>query len=210
MKTLPVRPRPAASLIILRRAPGGPEVLIGRRLSGARFMPDVYVFPGGRVSPSDSRAWPAESSTALGALARHLRAALRETFEETGLLIGEAMTGAIPDADEVAAAYAARQLRPALHRLAYVGRAITPTTSTMRFNTCFFLADARHAHGEIAGSGELIDLHWRKLAATSEIRMANVSRYMLARAAGLLDGTTQTAPVLYRWVGGAARIGAER
>jgi hypothetical protein len=80
----------------------------------------------------------------------------------------------------------------------------------MRFDTSFFLADARHAHGEIAGSGELIDLHWRPLAATSEIRMANVSRYMLARAAGILAGTAEPAPVLYRWVGGAARIGAER
>lgn len=210
MTTRPVRPRAAASLIVLRRAAGGIDVLIGRRLSGARFMPDVYVFPGGRVSPSDSRAWPAEPETAAGAPARHLRAALRETFEETGLLIGEAADIATPGADEVAAAYAARKLRPALDRLAYVGRAITPTTSPMRFDTCFFLADARHAHGDLAGSGELIDLHWRPLAALAGIRMADVSRFMLARAAGLLDGTAEPAPVLYRWVGGAARIGAER
>jgi 8-oxo-dGTP pyrophosphatase MutT (NUDIX family) len=237
MTTRPVRPRPAASLILLRGAGAGLEVLLGRRLSGARFMPDVYVFPGGRVARGDRRAWPDERwpderwpderwpderwlderPAAAPLPARLLRAALRETFEETGLLVGHAApesaaaeAGGARPACPVARAYAALVLHPALDRLVYVGRAITPSSSPMRFDTRFFLADAVHAHGAIGGSGELEDLHWRKLAATAEIRMAKVSRFMLERAAALRAGTADPAAPLYHWVRGEVRIEIER
>ena len=52
----PVRPRDAASLVILRQRKGGTEVLLGRRASRHRFMPNVFVFPGGRVDNADRNA----------------------------------------------------------------------------------------------------------------------------------------------------------
>jgi 8-oxo-dGTP pyrophosphatase MutT (NUDIX family) len=86
----PVRPRDAASLILLREGKSGLEVLIGRRGKGARFMPGRYVFPGGRVTPEDARAWAGErADPAPAGLLALKRAALRETFEETGLVLGE-------------------------------------------------------------------------------------------------------------------------
>ena len=87
-----VRSRAAASLVVVRRSARGLEVLMGCRGRGARFMPGRYVFPGGSLQRCDFRAWPGEAAgqdddkkTTLRPLAR---AAIRETFEETGLLVG--------------------------------------------------------------------------------------------------------------------------
>ena len=49
----PVRPRDAASLIILRGKGRGTEVLLGKRAARHKFMPNFYVFPGGRVDTTD-------------------------------------------------------------------------------------------------------------------------------------------------------------
>ena len=68
----PVRPRHAASLLVWRDGPDGPELLMGRRHKTLRFMPDVMVFPGGRVDPGDAAA-PAASELrpeVLAALSR--------------------------------------------------------------------------------------------------------------------------------------------
>src|SRR5712691_10943339 len=92
-RTPPVRPRPAASLILLRASAEGIAVLMGRRVRSARFMPGFYVCPGGRVAGEDSDTWLDE----LRELGVHhvefrcdplARAALRETYEETGVLVG--------------------------------------------------------------------------------------------------------------------------
>src|ERR1700726_2918276 len=86
-----VRPRDAASLILLRGEGEELEVLAGRRPLHVRFMPGVHVFPGGAIDPPDRVAWSHESGTdALGPrLARCARAALRETWEEVGVLVGQ-------------------------------------------------------------------------------------------------------------------------
>jgi 8-oxo-dGTP pyrophosphatase MutT (NUDIX family) len=66
----PVKPRDAASVILLRDGAGAPEVLLGRRNPGARFMPGAWVFPGGAIDDRDDS----------------LRVtALRELVEEAGL-----------------------------------------------------------------------------------------------------------------------------
>ena len=85
-----VRPRDAASLILLRGAGRELEVLAGRRPLHVKFMPGVYVFPGGAIDTPDGIAWSVETGAeTLGPrLARPARAALRETWEEAGVLIG--------------------------------------------------------------------------------------------------------------------------
>ena len=98
-----LRPRDAATLIIVDMASGEPRVLLGRRRQDLAFMPGRYVFPGGRVDPSD-RQVAVEHDLAPGnienlmvamkgnrspARARALAlAAVRETYEEAGILIG--------------------------------------------------------------------------------------------------------------------------
>src|SRR5216684_4905506 len=85
-----VRPRDAASLILLRGAGRDLELLAGRRPGHVKFMPGVYVFPGGAIDREDNKPW----RVATGGehlpprLARSARAALRETWEEVGVLVG--------------------------------------------------------------------------------------------------------------------------
>src|SRR3954470_16739209 len=84
-----VRPRDAASLILLRGEGSGLELLAGRRPGHFRFMPGVWVFPGGAIDREDNQPFRGE----LGAgglpprLARSARAALRETWEEAGVVV---------------------------------------------------------------------------------------------------------------------------
>ncbi len=189
MSAKPARPRDAASLILLREGKDGVEALMGRRLRRASFMPDHYVFPGGRIDASDARAKPA--SPLDPAVTGHMKvagreararalamAAVRETFEETGLLLGEA--GDVgPVGEETWRTIRDTGLAPALARLHYVGRAITPTASKIRFHARFFMADAEHVTGELGGSGELVDLHWTPLDAALRLPLADVTEYLL-------------------------------
>ncbi len=136
------------------------------------FMPNRYVFPGGAVDRSDSRVVPATplrpdvaarlARACTPARARALAvAAVRETFEETGLMLaGPAVRGAPGPAHDPWPAFTARGLAPALDRLEYLMRAITPPGRTRRFDARFFVTDASAARGELAGNGELEDLGW--------------------------------------------------
>jgi hypothetical protein len=78
-----VRPRDAASLILLRGEGEGLEVLVGRRSPRAKFMPGVTVFPGGGIEAADRLCWSVEAGTESLAprLRQSARAALRETWE---------------------------------------------------------------------------------------------------------------------------------
>ena len=58
-----LRPKDAATLVLIKNSGAVPEVLLGQRHGGHAFMPNRYVFPGGRVDPSDSRVVPATSLT---------------------------------------------------------------------------------------------------------------------------------------------------
>lgn len=191
------RPFDAAGLVLLRDASNGPEVLLGRRHGRAGFLPDIYVFPGGGVDAADGEASgfpePLHRRIArdleIGQSGRppwaFARAALRETFEETGLLIAGADGTGIPIQPGAAAvwqAYASRGLRPAFDRLDYVCRAITPTYSRRRYNTRFFLADGDMADGTLTGDGELEDLGWRGMAALRHLAIVDVTQFVLREA----------------------------
>ena len=150
----PVRPRDAASLIVLRRGRRGLACLMGRRREDARFLPGCFVFPGGAVEGADRAARPASrldlahlgamgvggNAAAATALAT---AAVRETWEETGVMIAApGDVGAAPGAtfDEMRR----RGVAPALGRLVYLGRAITPARHPIRFHARFFLTLVGH------------------------------------------------------------------
>jgi 8-oxo-dGTP pyrophosphatase MutT (NUDIX family) len=218
-----VRPRDAASLILLRGHGADLEVLVGRRALSARFMPGVYVFPGGAIDPPDRVAWHVESGAeALSQrLAPAARAAMRETWEEVGILVGklareplssEAVKPA-PGSEQgtpIERAYGARGLTAPLDRLIYVGRAITPSHSFRRFNTRFFLADGGLAVGEPGASAELEDAGWHRLEQSLVDGLRDVTRFMLTRALALRRGNAGGAPPLFYWAKNARRIGVCR
>ncbi len=216
-----VRPAEAAGLILIRRAkPGaaGAEVLLGRRSQRSRFMPGIYVFPGGRLSAADRgpSGYPEPLPPPCGidrATRRRLpvfaRAALRETYEETGLLLGGAAgDGAGAGTEEARAepvwrAYAAAALAPGFAAMRLVARAITPTDSPVRFHTRFFLAEGAAVRGRVGGDGELEDIHWAALENLPALPMADITQLVLEEALAHRAGTGGPGrpAALFRWVG---------
>ena len=222
-----VKPADAAGLILIRdgrpSAEGGstgdPEVLMGRRHRASGFMPSVYVFPGGRLEASDRRAsgFPEALPNLSGGLdavtQRHLacfaRAAIRETYEETGLLLGQPGvalgSGTASKGPPVWQAFTEAGLVPAFSSLTLVARAITPTGSPRRFHTRFFLADGASVQGTVRGDGELEDVRWVPLAEVATLPLpAEVTGLVLREALAhrtLAGGPKQRHPALLRWVG---------
>ena len=170
---------------------------MGRRAAKSRFMPDVYVFPGGTVDPADARARPATpldpdlvGLLSVGGRASRARAlamaAVRETFEETGLILGQPGDpggGKDPSWQSMAA----RGLAPDLARLRYIGRAITPTVSPIRFHARFFSAPAECLEGRAEGTSELSDLRWVAPDEAGALPVAGITRFILGHAAQLFD-----------------------
>jgi 8-oxo-dGTP pyrophosphatase MutT (NUDIX family) len=209
-----VRPRDAASLILLRGEGKTLEVLAGRRPLHVRFMPGVYVFPGGAIEPPDQVPWAIEAGAdRLGPrLARSARAAIRETWEESGVLLGRPDVGLAPPPVRapIERAYVEHGLLAAIDLLTYVGRAITPSHSTRRFNTRFFLADGSNVFGEPAPSVELEDVGWHPIGHERLESFRDVTRFMLARALALRCGAASGVAPLFYWAKNARRIGVCR
>ncbi|MGJ3230336.1 MAG: NUDIX domain-containing protein [Oceanicaulis sp.] len=199
-KQKPLRPKLAASLILRRkRASGDTEILLGRRSGGHVFMPQKYVFPGGRVDRSDGYAPLAgEPKTAVReTLCRVLSerraraaaaAAIRETAEETGLLVARPGDIARPKPEWRPFAEAGAQ--PDAEPLDLVARAITPPGRTRRFDAFFFTTDIEAVHGstDLAGSGELEDLRWVNLAEAHGLDIPIITRFVLSELDAHLKG----------------------
>ena len=214
----PVRPRDAASLVLLRGPKDAPEVLLGRRPKTARFMPGVYVFPGGAVERGDPAFAAALEMRAdvVARLARHggerrakalSWAAIRETWEETGLLLGTADRFDDRLACPARRAFTDAGLAPDLAALDYIARAVTPTHSPIRFNTRFFVANGGNIGGAIRETGELEDIDWHPAAdALERDDLMGVTRFVLSEARrNWLDrprpDPERPIPTLSRWRG---------
>ena len=169
--------RDAATLILIdRTASDRPSVLMGRRSSAHVFMPGAFVFPGGRVDREDADV---PFAVPLGARTRarlelscvpdrparpeaFAVAAVRETFEETGLIVGRpAPSGGAPPNW---AAFAQRSIALDLSLMNFVGRAVTPPGRPRRYDTRFFAADRSAIAGgvpeQITRDAELESIDW--------------------------------------------------
>jgi len=206
---LVVRPRDAASLILLRGEGKELEVLAGRRPLHVRFMPGVHVFPGGAIDPPDRVSWNVESgSEGLGPkLARSARAALRETWEEVGVAGRSAGRAAFGDAGDQADRAGLSRARPrggdGFADLCRAGD--HPSHSNRRFNTRFFLSDGGNVFGEPAASEELEDVRWHPIGRHPLESFRDVTRFMLARAIALRSGTATGGAPLFYWAKNARR-----
>src|SRR6516225_2016756 len=209
-----VRPKDAATLILVDRAGRVPMVLLGKRHHGHKFMPGKFVFPGGRVDPADRHmpaARPLDPSTEAHLMKRLQRpsaekarafalAAIRETFEETGLLLGVRghATAKVPRGPWTA--FAEANILPDLGALHFIGRAITPPGRPRRFDARFFTMDASAiAHridGVIGPEAELVELVWMPLADAKALDMPAVTGVMLEELdARIADGFAHDLPV---------------
>ena len=181
-KKATIKPRDAATLILVRFDGPSPRILMGQRHSGHAFMPNKYVFPGGRCEVSDGHLMVENEGAPvtlqklklrMGAKPSHrkargvLVAALRETFEETGLLAGRATADAAPD----------------LTGLIYFARAITPPGRSRRFDSRFFVANADIVSNLDAPhpleNEELLRINWVTLAEALGLNLPSITRDIL-------------------------------
>lgn len=198
--------RDAATLVLYRRQAGRLEVLMGERHGASAFMPNRYVFPGGRLDLTDYRIRPAAplspvSAARLGrakgtgprkALALAL-AAIRETFEESGLRIARQtrlQKSPPPNWSE----FCAGGLAPDPSPLLYICRAITPPGRPRRFDARFFAAPAEAAEGKLRPSPELDKLTWIAPADTGDLLLPGITQFVLAELEAWLSPAAAADP----------------
>ena len=175
--------RPAATVVVLRDAERGPEVLLLRRAERGDHNSGAWVFPGGLVDAGDVRCTAhargvdttsaaARLGLAEGALDYYV-AAVRECFEEAGLLFAAEAPAADTSAwrhdwrvrlqrGECALAdlCAAESLTLALDELVYLSHWVTPLGRGKRFDTRFFVARAPRGQAARHDDGELVEQRW--------------------------------------------------
>lgn len=187
-----ISPLPAATVTLMRDSGEGPEVLMLQRNFQSGFMPGMYIFPGGALDPGDATAAACalctefDDSTASrllrverGGLAYWI-AAIRESFEEAGILLacqasGEPVTLTDPEAirrferererlnageGDFIAFVQAERLRLAADRLVYFGHWITPLGAPRRYDTRFFIARAPACQEPLHDNVETIAHAW--------------------------------------------------
>lgn len=182
--------RDAATLILHRQRGGHLEVLMGERAGTQAFMPNHYVFPGGRLDPNDYRIRPARPMNAASAarLGRAKRtgplkavalalAAIRETFEETGLRL--AAPSEVPEPPKGWRGFCAEGVGPDPSALLYICRAVTPPKRPRRFDARFFAAPAEAAQGVLAPSPELGSLRWVTVEEALALPLPNITKLVI-------------------------------
>ena len=170
---MPSATRMAATVMILRDSREGIEVFMVQRTGRAGFMPGAWVFPGGRVDPSDG-LWPeglrhgghgaiSQMGIDAGMATAFLVAAVRETWEESGIFLGE---GHLPDQQRDAVAHGSRSFarlvsehgaRLSLDAVTPWSWWVTPEQEPRRYDTRFFVArgdglQGRHDDSETVNS----------------------------------------------------------
>ena len=191
----PVAIRPAASLVIVDER-DDLAVLMGRRGRHHRFMPGVFVFPGGGVEPHDRELarhhalsqpvldrLQTESPIDANEASALALAAIRETFEETGAILGtreEATAidrlGWLQDAPSA--------FRPRPERLIPLARAVTPPGGSHRYDTRFFVTSRSNLADPDASqfdppTEELEDIGWVRLNEIGDMPLAAITRAIL-------------------------------
>ncbi len=208
-----IEPRDAATLMLIDRVGPVPKVLLGRRHHGHTFMPGKFVFPGGRIEPLD-HAMSAVSElhpdteeklrvrVATGAAEPRAfaLAAIRETAEETGLLLGVKREQAPATPGDIWTEFAKAHVHPDLGNVHFIARAITPPRRPRRFDTRFFTVDATEvAHrieGVVGPDSELVELVWTPIEEAAHLDMPTITGIVLEELLARVEaGMAHSLPV---------------
>ena len=195
-KQRPSKPKRSASLILIDRQGSTPRLLLGRRDSSQKFMPDKYVFPGGKTDRHDHRMTVVADlqdsdrqrlMSALGSRASHAKArsialsAIRETQEETGLLLGAHHS--VPISAVGWSAFTTNSLAPDLSLFRLIARAVTPPIYRHRYDTHFFATfrdqSLHEAHSRLTPSDELLDPNWFTFLQAKKLDLPEITRTIL-------------------------------
>ena len=211
-----VKIRDAATMLVIDRTGRTPKVLLGRRHHDHKFMPGKFVFPGGRVELADRRmsaATPLDKRVEAR-LMKEVRypsadksrgfplAAIREVFEETGLVLGVKRDAAMHPPNAEWADFAKHGIHPDLAAVHFIARAITPPGRPRRFDTRFFAVDAdaiaAHVDGVVTADTELVELVWLPIEETMQLDMPGITMAVLEELKiRTADGFTHDLPVPY-------------
>lgn len=192
-----VKPRDSATLILIDRADSVPKVLLGRRHERHRFMPGKFVFPGGRIEPTDRKMASAAAldgqhvarlmsrvkRPSAAKAASFALAAIRETYEETGLMLGVPSKEPIATPPGAWEAFAKAGIVPDLSKVHFIARAITPPNRNRRFDSRFFAAEvsaiAHRADGFVGPDKELVELVWLPITEARRLDMPGITAIAL-------------------------------
>jgi 8-oxo-dGTP pyrophosphatase MutT (NUDIX family) len=192
-----LKPRDSATLILIDRSEAVPKVLLGRRHERHRFMPGKFVFPGGRIESSDrlmavstalhdrhlARLMQKVERPSVAKAAAFALAAVRETYEETGLMLGVPSAGPVRTPPGAWEAFAKAAIVPDLGAIHFIARAITPPKRPLRFDSRFFAADVsaivRRDDGFIGPDKELVELVWLPITEARRLDMPGITAVAL-------------------------------
>lgn len=204
-----------ASCVLLVDTSGAePALLMGLRQASNVFLPNKWVFPGGRLEAGDALIAPADALCARDASALAARlpqdvapafaqslavAAIRELYEETGHALGVAAPDAGATACSTWLQFAELGLRPSVAPLRFIARAITPPFRPRRYDTRFFVANrADVVEGAGPADGEFADLNWFTLPEVKTLDLPVITRRVLADfESHLADSAGHSVPFYY-------------
>lgn len=188
----PVRPIPAATVLLLRDGPAGIEVLMLEKAAGKHFAGGALVFPGGKIEAQDE-AFGGCIGEARHPLSVHKIAAVREMFEECGImLVRRPGSDRLLDREEVMACCASApstqfldmavkaSLELATDRMVHFAHWITPPLRSARFDAHFFIAAVPEGQMTATVDGyEIVDANWRRPADVLEDMSAGTVKLVL-------------------------------
>ena len=194
--------RDASSVIIVRRDGPTPSVLLGQRGKSAVFMPNKFVFPGGAVDQADFNVSLVgkPNPTCSRRLRKHSNventhaffcAAIREVWEETGLMFGKKYKNKIDQFSDTGwEAFYDLGLGPCAEGFHFIFRAITPPNRSRRFDARFFLVDASRILGNLddfsKASDELSHLQWFSIKEAHNLDLPFITEIILAEVEALV------------------------
>ncbi len=199
----PSLPRDASSVIIIKKKNSKLYLLMGRRPKKSKFMPGIYVFPGGAIDKADYQinkffnlSTTLKKDLLKSRSNKHtiaiMLAAIRETAEECGLFLAEKKIVKYEKLifDNTWNVFLKKSFVPSIQKLNYFARAITPSFLKTRFHARFFIANFNDFVGKIKTNGELENIDWVEIKKAKLLPIADVTEFLINRLIKLGDDKT--------------------